>query len=108
MLFLSIQMKIDVTDSCRIRVDQDRDRSTAVRNSGNLTVQSTVQIPSKPGNPENSNSIEFKNNPYSHLSDEELKKEMIRQAMSELGKRSAAARAKRKVEAEEVTRPRIL
>ena len=30
------------------------------------------------------------------MSDEDLKKEMIRQAMSELGKRSAAARAKKK------------
>ena len=80
-------------DPLRIRVDQDRERSTKAGNSGNSTVQSTVQVPIKPGNPDNSNSIELKNNPYSHLSDEELKKELIRQTMSELGKRSGKARA---------------
>lgn len=31
------------------------------------------------------------------MTDKELKKEMIRQAMSELGKRSAASRAKKKM-----------
>ena len=85
----------------RIGVDQDRERSTEVGNSGISTVQSTVQIPNKPRSPNNSNSIEFKNNPFSHLTDEELKKEMIRQTMSELGKRSEIARKQTKSRFEE-------
>ncbi len=36
--------------------------------------------------------------PYESMSEEELQKELIRQAMSELGKRSAAVRMKKKAE----------
>ena len=36
--------------------------------------------------------------PYESMSEEELQKELIRQAMSELGKRSAAARARKAAE----------
>ena len=40
------------------------------------------------------NNLSIAETTVKNMSDEDLKKEMIRQAMSELGKRSAAARAK--------------
>ena len=74
-------------------VETDIEPQETVETTVAETIDSAVQEP---------NSIRPTNesNAASHLdetiSDEELKKEMIRQAMSELGKRSAAARAKRR------------
>ena len=62
-----------------------------------LTVEETVEQPweAVEGTLEDTVNPTFEE-PEPILSDEELKKEMIRQTMSELGKRSVAARRKRK------------
>ncbi len=57
------------------------------------TVQSTVEAPFTLYTVKEEKTTE---QPLAALTDEELKKEMIRQTMSELGKRSAAARAIKK------------
>ena len=54
--------------------------------NGSVTVQQTVN-----------NGKTDSSDPYESMSEEELQKELIRQAMSELGKRSAAARARKKL-----------
>jgi hypothetical protein len=57
------------------------------------TVGSTVQVSNSIRPTDESNAASHRDET---ISEEELKKEMIRQTMSELGKRSAAARAKRR------------
>ena len=66
-------------------------------NNGTVTVNSTVAQRLNP-TVNNYSSIYSSNgsNTFENMSDEELKKEMIRKTMSELGKRSAAARDKRR------------
>lgn len=58
-------------------------------NNGNPTVQPTVPATVESYSPNGTGTV-------AAISDEDLRKEMIRQTMSELGRRSAAARAKKK------------
>ncbi len=59
--------------------------------NGSATAKATVQPIANKGKMDVSD-------PYESMSEEELQKELIRQAMSELGKRSAAVRMKKKAE----------
>ncbi len=65
-------------------------------NNGIATVNPTVQPTVEPLNPTVKTYSETASDTVKNINDEALKKEMIRQAMSELGKRSAKARAKKK------------
>ncbi|NCC61904.1 MAG: hypothetical protein EOM12_13415 [Verrucomicrobiae bacterium] len=79
-----------------IEDDEDEPYEEAVI-SGSEAVKSTVQATVGATVPQLLNStVSNGSNTVETMTDEELRKEMIRQAMSELGKRSAAARARKK------------
>lgn len=70
---------------------------TSAYQAVNSTVHATVAQPLNPTvNNGSNNNLSTAETTVKNMSDEDLKKEMIRQAMSELGKRSAAARAEKK------------